>query len=756
MKIRKRILIKGTVQGVGFRPKIYNLATSLGIKGTVSNTNAGVVIDAEADEKTLKLFIEKIKTEKPEKAIITSLSDKQLKPKGYKDFKITKSKAGKEKSLLITPDLSICDDCLHELFDASNRRYRYPFTTCINCGPRFSILEKIPYDRTSNTMRHFETCRACEWEYVNPAERRFHSETNSCSICGPELFLYGKNGERMETEDTVTKTIELIKKGKIIAIKGLGGFHLVCDAENDGAVKELRKRKGRSKKPFALMSFNITKVKKFCVVTDIEEELLLSKARPIVLLKKLQKSSISNAVSPGLNTFGVMLPYTPLHYLILKEGFLAIVATSGNKIEEPIASSIEEARRDLKDVADYFLDHNRDIVNRIDDSIVKVINDKESLIRRARGYVPSPIKLPQEVKEVLAVGGELKNTFCLTKGIYAFVSQHIGDLKSFVSLEHFEKTIKNFKNLFGIKPRVVAYDMHPEYMSSKYAEKLKGVKKVKVQHHHAHIASCMAENELNEKVIGIALDGTGYGEDGLIWGGEFLVVDFSGFDRLGHLKYIMLQGGDAAANEPWRTAVSFLYNIYGKGLSKENKFAPFSFAGKRKIESIADMIDKKVNTIPTSSMGRLFDAVSSTLGICHENSYEGQAAMELEAQVDENIIEFYDWHPEEEGGVILLDGAELLKAVLDDLKRGIKIHIIASKFHNAVASGISSIAIEIRKLTRLNKVCLSGGCFQNKFLAEKVVQQLESNNFRVYTQSKVPTNDGGISLGQAMIANAII
>ncbi|MCX5725884.1 MAG: carbamoyltransferase HypF [Candidatus Saganbacteria bacterium] len=745
MRKRKRIILKGIVQGVGYRPFVFDAAKKFGIAGYVSNTNSGVTIDAEAEEKDVLSFEELLRHKYPPKALLIEILMEELPLNGYKIFRVEESKPSEERSLLITPDLSLCKNCLNELFDPNDRRYLYPFITCTSCGPRSSIIKDTPYDRERTTMSTFPMCPECEKEYKDPANRRFHTEPNSCKDCGPKLTLYKQ--EKVIKGDPIEEATKLIKQGEIVAIKGLGGFHLVCDAENDSAVKTLRERKGRDKKPFAIMSFDTDAVSEYCEISKEEQELLESQENPIVLLAKKKDSKISKHIAPDNNYLGVMLPYTPIHYLLLKDRSLTIVATSGNRSEEPIASNIEEARSELKGITEYFLDHDRDIFMRIDDSVAKVTDKKASVVRRARGYAPVPIILKKELKQVLAVGGELKNTFCLTKGRYAFLSQHIGDLKSIGSFDHFRETIGHFKKLFGINPEIIAHDLHPEYLSTKFALEYENVKLVGIQHHHAHIASCMAENGVDEKVIGIAFDGIGYGTDGRMWGSEFLVADLRSFKRSAHLKYIEQPGGDKAAIESWRMAVSYLYRA---GVETS-----LSGIEKNKIDIIKSMMDKKINSPKTSGMGRLFDAVSSILDICHINTFEGQAAMELEAIAEEGIEDHYDYKIERINGEFIIDPSPIISGIMNEIKQCVPKSVVSAKFHNTIAEIILKMCRLIKDETKLNKVALSGGCFQNKYLTEKTLKLLRANSFEVFTHSQVPCNDGGISLGQAVIANVL-
>ncbi|MCJ7814125.1 MAG: carbamoyltransferase HypF [Candidatus Atribacteria bacterium] len=756
MKIRKNIIIKGIVQGVGFRPFIHKLVQNYNLSGWVINSNQGVEIDIEGKIEELNNFIIDIKEKLPPLARIEKIDINQLPLIGYKGFFIKKSVVKKEDGLvLVSPDISTCKDCLQELFDPHNRRFRYPFINCTNCGPRFTIIKDIPYDRKKTTMNNFKMCSLCQGEYDNIEDRRYHAQPNACTDCGPQVSLY-QNKRKLEGVDPIEKAVTLLKEGKIGAIKGMGGFHLACDATNNKAVARLRRLKKREVKPFAIMSFSLEKIKQYCKIGEKEEEWLVNRARPIVLLKKRKDSLISPLVAPRNSYLGVMLPYTPLHYLLLKDNFTALIMTSGNITDQPIIGDNLEAFEKLDGISDFFLLYNRDIFNRCDDSVVKIINDDNVFFRRSRGYVPYPIILDFKLKEVLALGGELKNTISFSKENYIFLSQYLGDLKSVETLEFFKESIASFKKMFRIKPEIIACDLHPDYLSTQYAEEMKvkkGLKVVKVQHHHAHVVSCMAENNIKEKVIGVVYDGTGYGDDGNIWGGEFLLCDFKKYSRVGHLKYYPLPGGDKAIVEPWRMAYSYLFSIYGS----KAKTLDIDFIRRmdgNSLSIIEKMIDKNINSPLTSSCGRLFDAVSSIIGIRDEISYEGQAAMELESFCASGIKERYKFSIYKEGEKFIIDPQEIFINIIEELKRGIGKDVIAAKFHNTVAEFTLHLCGKIREDIRINKIALSGGVFQNKYLTEKVVYLLEDKGFKVFIQRKVPTNDGGISLGQAVVAGS--
>jgi hydrogenase maturation protein HypF len=765
MTDRMRINVTGIVQGVGFRPFIFNLAKSLGLNGYVLNSSEGVVIDIEGDDVTD--FVDRMQISLPPLSEIKSLKAELLQPVGYTDFIIKESLIEEGRFTLISPDVSICPVCLNELFNPKDRRYLYPFTNCTNCGPRYTIIQDIPYDRPKTTMAKFTMCVTCSVEYYDPTNRRFHAQPNACPDCGPSITFVKKNGEILfEKKEAMESAIIALKDGAIVAIKGLGGFHLACDAANDEAVKRLRDKKRKSNKPFGLMSANTDIVKAFCMVSEADERALSSKERPILLMDKLPISNISEAVSPCNNYLGVMMPYTPLHYLLFylppagqsfsMPNFEALVMTSGNLSEEPIVIDNSEAVERLSDIADYFLLHNRDIYMRVDDSVVRNFKDKARLIRRARGYVPFPIDLGWKMPEVLACGGELKNTLCLTKERYAIMSQHIGDMKNYDVLSFFEEILNNLKRSFKVEPKIIAYDMHPEYLSTKYALGQDGMEGIAVQHHHAHIASCMAENGIDEKVIGIAFDGTGYGADGNIWGGEFLIADLNNFERAGHFQYTPMPGGDKAIKEPWRMAVSYLYKVLGDKKevinvlkTRENGLDRIS---ENDIDVIVKMIEKGINSPLTSSAGRLFDAVSSIIGIKDKITFEGEAAIEMEMKAERKCTGIYSYEINSENNIMLIDASLIIAGLHKDIFLKMPQSLISAKFHNTMAEIILDVCAKIREESGLNITALSGGVFQNMLLLEKSVKKLEDKGFKVITHSKVPANDGGISLGQAVIA----
>ncbi|GAB4504464.1 MAG: carbamoyltransferase HypF [Anaerolineales bacterium] len=765
-----RVHITGVVQGVGFRPFVYNLAARLGLKGWVNNTSAGVDIHVEGEEADLNSFIEKLSSEKPALAVIDTIETRQASLENFTTFDIQHSTPIEGAFQPISPDVSICDDCLHELFDPSDRRYRYPFINCTNCGPRFTIIQDIPYDRPKTTMASFPMCPDCEREYTDPANRRFHAQPVACPVCGPSVWLemsssFQVSGFRsLEGDDAIQETRRFLAEGKIVAIKGLGGFHLACDATNAAAVTELRRRKLRVDKPFALMMPDLETIEQHCFVSEAERDLLLSTARPIVLLKRKPESNITREVAPRQDWLGVMLPYAPLHYLLFADPDLQpatfnlqpLVMTSGNLSEEPIATDNDEARKRLSQLADAFLFHNRDIHIRCDDSVVRVLPSTFNLqpstypLRRSRGYSPFPVKLPFEVPHILATGSELKNTFCITNKNYAFLSHHIGDMENYETLQSFEQGVEHFERLFRVKPVAIACDLHPNYLATRYAmerAQRENLLTFNIQHHHAHIAACMAEHGLDgsRPVIGLAFDGTGYGDDGAIWGGEILVADYRGCQRVGQLEYFPLPGGDAAIKKPARTALALLWSLgldWDERLESVREFC----ADDRTL--LRTQLEKKINTPLTSSMGRLFDAAAALAGVRQSVNYEAQAAIEFEALADETEAGKYPmaWSPPR----VQARGA--VEALIADALAGVPIPKIAARFHNGLAEVCRTACVELRQRSGLNEVALSGGVWQNITLLGRVLSLLETTGFKVYIHHQVPTNDGGLSLGQAIIA----
>ncbi len=762
---RKKILIKGVVQGVGFRPFIYRNAVKRDLKGFVMNTSKGVEIEIEGESSVLDDFIDAIKTESPPQSKITSLKTAELDYKNELEFMIVPSNKQKNRSVLITPDISTCAECVHELFNPEDRRYQYPFINCTNCGPRYTIIKDIPYDRPKTTMAEFKMCKQCRSEYEDPLNRRFHAQPNACPVCGPHIWLSDSSGKEISIGNTMQQTVKLLEQGKIIAIKGLGGFHLACDAKNDESVTRLRLRKRREEEPFAVMAGSIETVKKIAVISKQEVEILQSPEKPIVLLRKNSEYYLSEHIAPKNKYIGVMLPYTPLHFLLFNFNLDVLVMTSGNISDEPIAKSNKEALDKLYDIADYFLFHNRAIQVRADDSVTRFINNIPRPIRRSRGYVPFPIFMRNPSPSVLAVGGELKNCFCLTREDQAFLSQHIGDLENSETLSFFIESIDHLKNILQIKPEAVIHDLHPDYLSTKWAKTIEGLPKIGIQHHHAHIAACLADNGRNDKVIGLAMDGVGYGDDGKIWGGEVLIADIREYQRVGHFDYRSMPGGTIAIKKPWRMVVAYLYHLFKgneKDCLKNLEGIPFmKEIAEEKIIIIMNMIKNSINIPMTSSLGRLFDAVAALVGVRTTVHYEGQAAIELEMQIGETSM------PDDDRDVYLFDiinsndrliisPDNVIYQVLQDKKSGLPVNRISWKFHAGLVRLFIEISKIIRKQTNLNCVALSGGCFLNRFLLENLVKGLEKENFEVLTHSQVPTNDGCLALGQAVAGIEIL
>ncbi len=753
-----KIDVRGVVQGVGFRPFVYRLAQDHNLKGWVRNTSGSVEIEVEGDEESLENFLIDLKAQTPPMARIERIAATFYPPNDYTEFQILKSLSQKGKYQLVSPDIATCENCKREIFCPTDYRFRYPFTNCTNCGPRFTIIEDIPYDRPKTTMRKFKMCPECQQEYNDPLDRRFHAQPNACPKCGPSLELVDDNGKPIECNDVIKTASQLLKAGKILALKGLGGFQLACDATDEEAVNLLRSRKGRPSKPLAVMIATLKAIEKHCLVSSEERKLLQSLECPIVLLRwRHSSSNISPATAPNLKYLGVMLPYTPLHHLLLRKVGLPLVLTSGNLSEEPIAKDNDEALIRLRGIADYFLLHNRDISVRYDDSVY-MVEGKPQVIRRARGYSPYPIFLPFKSKQILACGAELKNTFCLTKDEHAFLSQHIGDMENEETLGHFENTIELYEKLFRIEPEIVAYDMHPEYLPTKYALQagsVRGLSLIPVQHHHAHIVSCLVENEVDGPVIGVAFDGTGYGTDGTIWGGEFLLADWRGFKRIGHLEYVPLPGGEAAIKKPYRMALSYLYTLLGEDFSLEG--LPFSKLNPTELEIIKQQLKRGINCPLTSSAGRLFDAVSALVGVREKIDYEAQAAIELEMlapnETDKFGADCYPFSIAEHQGMRVVKLGELFSAIVQDVKNQVPVPVISLKFHNTMAQIVVEMCKLIARERGITQVALSGGVFQNRLFFMLSTTALQREGFSVLTHHLVPCNDGGISLGQAVIAN---
>jgi hydrogenase maturation protein HypF len=751
---RARGVLRGVVQGVGFRPFVYQLARRYGLTGYVVNTAQGVHLEVEGPGETVEVFFRSLPLEKPPLAYIESLEQTEIPPERGTSFEIRESREGEERFALISPDVGVCPDCLAELKDPLDRRYGYPFINCTHCGPRYTIILDIPYDRRNTTMDRFRMCPACRKEYEDPRDRRFHAQPNACWDCGPVVSLHERGGDPLACSDPIQEAILLLQEGSILAVKGLGGFHLVVDAANHQSVLRLRKRKHREEKPLAVMVRDLDQAREIAHVGKLEAETLTSRRRPILLLRKRRSHGLSPAVSPKNQTFGIMLPYTPLHVLLMEGPFKALVMTSGNRSEEPISIDHPHALKALGSLADYFLSHDRDIHLRSDDSVLRVIDGLPRQIRRSRGYVPMPIFLRKDLAElppVAALGAGLKNTLCFTKENRAFMSQHIGDMENLETYEFFLLTLSHLKRILEIEPRLLAHDLHPDYLSSAYALGQRERPAFPVQHHHAHIVSCLAEANSLGPAIGIALDGTGLGEDGRIWGGEVLLSDLTSYRRVAHLEYVALPGGDAAARSPWRMAVVYLEKAFGEGLFD----LPIPFVKKldpEKASNILRMAHREINSPLTSSCGRLFDGVSSLLGIRDRNAYEGQAAVELEMAQCRRETGSYPWEEEKKEGRRVLLTSRIVRGVVQDLIEEVPRGVVSRRFHNTLVLMFADLSARLRDETGVNQVALSGGVFQNASLMKGLSRLLKSKGFTVLTHSKVPTNDGGLALGQAVCA----
>ena len=756
------------MQGVGFRPFVYRLATELNLAGWVSNSAEGVFLEVEGDSASLETFILRLRDEKPPRAFIQSLESSILDPVGHAGFVIRESERRGTKSALVLPDIGTCPDCLAEVFDPGNRRFLYPFTNCTNCGPRFSIIEGLPYDRATTSMKQFTMCPECRAEYENPLDRRFHAQPNACPRCGPHLELWAGGGKALaQRGDALLEAAEAIRRGRIVAVKGLGGFHLVADARSETAVTELRRRKHREEKPFALMFPDLAAVREECSMGKLEERLLQSPESPIVLLSRrngLSGSSVCEGVAPGNPYLGIMLPYTPLHHILMRELGFPIVATSGNLSDEPICTDEREALRRLAGIGDLFLVHNRPIVRHVDDSIVRVMLGRELVVRRARGYAPLPVPLLAKVpRSTLGVGAHLKNTVALAREHNVFISQHIGDLESSESLDAFRRVITDFERLFEVTPQAVASDLHPDYLSTKEASRHHN-EVIGIQHHLAHIASCMAENEIDGDVLGVSWDGTGFGTDGTVWGGEFLTVDPGASSRIGTLRPFRLPGGEQAVKEPRRTALGVLFEMMGTRVFSNEDLLPVREFRAEQRRLLEQMLLKGINAPVCTSVGRLFDAAASLLGIRQVVRHEGQAAMELEFTARHEsgsapypapflsrtgMTAVMPTHENPEGPLQVFDWAPMFEGMLADRRRGMSLPSIAWKFHTTLVEVIVNVA----RFAGRRRVVLSGGCFQNKILTELAVTRLLEENFVPYWHQRVPPNDGGIALGQIVAAS---
>jgi hydrogenase maturation protein HypF len=831
LSTRLKITVRGAVQGVGFRPFIYRLATGAGLAGWVNNSPQGVFIEVEGPRPVLEEFLLRLEAERPPRSSIQSLEASWLDPVGYTGFTIRESEAGGARTALVLPDIATCPDCLAEIFDPQNRRYGYPFTNCTNCGPRFSIIESLPYDRANTSMKRFVMCPQCQAEYDDPLDRRFHAQPNACPACGPHLELWDRDGkvlhgraagvqptlDKYRTPESCQSVLlpvaEAIRQGQIVALKGLGGFHLLVAAHNDQAVRRLRELKRREEKPFALMFPSLQSIQAACEVSPLEERLLHSPEAPIVLLHRIHAPrtthhtiALSPSLAPGNPNLGVMLPYTPLHHLLLSALTFPVVATSGNLHDEPICTDEHEALERLGGIADCFLVHNRPIVRHADDSIVRVMMGRELVLRRARGYAPLPIQLHSSVGDrqsaignsILAVGAHLKNTVALSVGSQVFISQHIGDLETDQSFEAFRRVIGDFQTLYDARPALIAADAHPDYLSTQFAHELAKAGRavpsappegplseltlpsdgalgtarptpptpqpstlnpqlISVQHHIAHVLSCMAENEIEPPVLGASWDGTGYGLDATVWGGEFFLVTETACERVAHLRQFPLPGGDAAVKEPRRTALGLLYEVFGEAAFAMTSLAPLQAFSAADLGPLKTMLARRLNSPRTSSIGRLFDAIAALAGLRQQVRFEGQAAMELEFALEsaQPTADAYELSIRSDHvsrftlpAPLLLDWAPLIESLLSDLKNSVPVPLISVRFHNALVEAILAIAKQVGQ----PRVVLSGGCFQNRYLTERAVQRLRQEGFRPYWHQRIPPNDGGIALGQVVAA----
>ncbi len=753
----KRVVVTGVVQGVGFRPFVYRLAKRHGLSGWVCNTSSCVEMEVAGTPASLQAFLDELQTDAPALARLESVVAQPAAAAGREGFVILSSRNRSASRATIPADVSTCDQCFAEVTDPGDRRYGYPFTNCTNCGPRFTIVRQVPYDRPLTTMAAFEMCPRCQAEYEDPEDRRFHAEPTACPVCGPRVWLEEEGRVTATDAGALEAAARLLRAGKIAAVKGLGGFHLAADARNEAAVATLRNRKGRVAKPFAIMVRDLAEAGKLCRLGDLERSLLLSRERPIVLARRRDESDISPQVAPGNRYLGLLLPYTPLHHLLLAQGPPALVMTSGNLSEEPLAFTNDEARVKLRPLADFLLLNDRDIQVPCDDSVVRPVARGGSglviPIRRARGFVPNPLPLPLDSEAILGVGAEQKNTFCLAQGGVAFLSQHLGDLDTVETFDYYRLAIAHFQGLCRLDPAVVAHDLHPHYLSTRYALEQPGVRLVGVQHHHAHIAACLAENRRTGPCIGLALDGTGYGPDHTVWGGEVLVADLKGFTRAGHLACVPLPGGEAAVRDPRRMAAAFLHGVYGDNFADAAGRLGLDFTP-LELSILRRQLAGEMNSPLTSSAGRLFDAVAGALNVCRRRTYEGQPAAELEMAADESEEAFYPAPIQVEPDNLILDTLTVFRRVVEDCWQGVETPKIAARFHNSLVHLLAAACELVREQTGLETVALSGGVFQNALMLTRLLDRLETLGFEVLTHRLTPPNDGSISLGQVAAAAA--
>ncbi|MBK8270924.1 MAG: carbamoyltransferase HypF [Planctomycetes bacterium] len=754
--VRARLNVRGAVQGVGFRPYVYRLATALGLSGFVRNDSRGVSIEVEGVVDSVNEFVRRLPNEAPSPANVENVSQVIMTTLGTLEFRIGESQDDGVLTANVMPDLAMCSLCLSEMLDSANRRYRYPFTNCMQCGPRFTIIESIPYDRENTSMRRFRMCRDCRAEYDDPANRRFHAQPNACPACGPQLALWTKQGVTLASRDeALLAAAQAVRLGEIVAVKGIGGFHLMVDARNEDAVRRLREQKNREEKPLALMIPNMAIIRQYCSVSEIEEHLLRSSAAPIVLLRRTHNfrgDSIAPNVAPGNPNLGIMLPYSPLHHLLMNELRFPIVATSGNRSDEPICIDEHEALSRLAGIADCFLVHDRPIVRPVDDSVTRVAMNTAMILRRSRGYVPAPICGSDGPEPILAVGGHLKNTVAVASHERVFLSQHIGDLATREALCAFENAAMALQNLYRVQSHVTACDMHPDYASSQYARRLAS-RVIEVQPHHAHIAACMAEHDLQGEVLGVCWDGTGFGPDNTVWGGEFLRATREGYQRVAHLRPFSLPGGSSAVDEPRRSALGLLYEAFGPALGDMSNLIPIQSFSATELRALMHMIERGINSPRTTSMGRLFDGIAALIGIRQRAAFEGQAAMELEyAAADLNSAKSYPFELSQIRTVPQINWEPMLRAIVKDLRSHISAQCISTRFHRTLIDMIGFVA----KQVAIGPIVLAGGCFQNLILLEGAINRLRLDGREVYWPQRVPTNDGGLALGQAVVAGATL
>ena len=757
--IAKYVRIRGIVQGVGFRPFVYRLAQRYGVAGGVCNRRGDVEVTVQGLPDAVDAFLRDLREDAPAAADVRQVTIRRIAPSDLSEFVIGESGTGRRGAIPISPDIATCADCLRELFDPNDRRFRYPLIACAHCGPRYTIVKSPAYDRDRTSMAQFAMCEACHGEYIAPADRRFHAQAIACPKCGPSVAFVDFDGTPVASGDPIAAAADRLRAGWILAVKGLGGYHLAVDATNEQAVAELRRRKHRERKPFAVMARTLPDLSGRCALSLHERHLLVSPRSPIVLVRRWERTGIASGVTSGLPDLGVTLAYTPLHHLLLKDledqiGRPALlVMTSGNRSDEPIACDDAEALLNLGKIADGFLIHNRDIINRCDDTVTRCVGDSEMVIRRSRGSVPAAFETHFPFREtVLACGAHQKNTVCLGTGRSAILGSHVGDLETFESLQSFERSIETLIRLTGTRPRIIAHDLHPDYLSTKYALDLDEVRTIGVQHHHAHIASVLAEHGIEGPVIGVAFDGTGFGTDGRIWGGEFLIADRGGFARAAHLDYIQLPGAKQAIRQPWRMGAVYLQRAFGKD------FPALDLPFVRDLDPaewhpVNRMIERGLNCPLTSSMGRLFDAVAAIVLRHKAVSFEGQAAMELEAVADDNIVDGYKFTIQC-GEPTIIDPLPVVRGIVNDLRSSVAQEIVAGRFHAAVARMIVTVCEALRSRHRLDEVALSGGVFQNRLLTDLTLRLLEDAGFTTFTNNRIPVNDGGIAFGQAAVAAA--